>query len=759
MLNLLTILSVSLLLNNGWTFSLGNASDAQADFTHGTEYFSYVCKAKCTNQSTSPAMPSFDDSAWQKVNLPHDWAVDLPFSGEASHSHGYKCIGWKYPQNSVGWYRRHLDVPENCKGKRVYLVFDGIYRDSQVFFNGFFLGGRKDGYLQQTYELTDYLLPGEDNVITVRCDATLEEGWFYEGAGIYRNVHLIVAPEKGFLPGCIKTQQSFKDGAYTLTVETATTDGIAARHELLDAGGNLVYRFSESAQITDAHEWSVDDPYLYTLRSIAQEDTVLTRIGLRRMEFTSDNGLLLNGMKLVMKGCNLHQDHAGVGSGIPDELWRYRIAQLKKYGFNTIRCSHNPASPAMLDLCDEMGMLVIDENREFGTNPQQLDHLRDMILRDLNHPSVTIWSIGNEEWALEWDPRGEVIARKMCDYAHSIDPSRPVTYGNSGGKTLVRGLDVFGYNYIVQNPVLEYRADFPHKTAIGTEETTRAGTRGMYRTVPEEGWMQPLNRRDTAGVVNAIERGWKFYRQNEWACGLCYWTGIDYRGEPNPMAWPATGSQFGILDYCAYPKDEAWYLKSWWMPEEPVLHICGEADGQVWVYSNLQEVELLYKGKSLGRQKMPQDGHLVWDVKPSASPDDPATCGYEYGSFTAKGIFQSPDGKRQKMSDIWPCKPRGTVCTLSKDTLMPDGQDVVVVDVDSPETTLAVSAVNAQILGWGNGNPGFKETERPQNGKDSINVKPFSGKCQILVRSIENASGSAEITLGGGTTIKIDYAL
>jgi len=737
-MNIISIILTSILLNNGWTFSKGSAESMQADFGHGTEYFTYITKARSNGENHGPIMPEYDDSGWQQVNLPHDWAVDLPFSGEASHSHGYKCIGWKYPQNSVGWYRKRLQVPKDWQGKRIYIEFDGIYRDSQVFCNGYFLGGRKDGYLQQVYDLSDYLEYGEENLITVRADASLEEGWYYEGAGIYRDVHLHVHPQEGILPHGVKTLQSYSDGIYTLQVELQTTpEAGETRNELLDAEGHTVASGRAMLSVSNAHEWSIDDPYLYTLRSIAGEDTLCTRIGLRRAEFSADRGFLLNGEKVILKGCDLHQDHAGVGTGIPTELWRYKLEKLRSFGFNAIRSSHNPASPAMLDLLDEMGFVIIDETREFGTNPQQTDKLRDMILRDINHPCVILWSIGNEEWGLEWKPAATRMAEKLCAYAHSIDPSRLCTYGNSGGRDLVKGVDVLGYNYIVQNPILEYRERFPEKTCVGTEETSGCGTRGRYETVPEYGWMRPINRSESE---SPIERGWKFYHENEWTGGVFYWTGFDYRGEPNPMVWPATGSQFGILDYCGFPKDEAFYLKSWWT-SEPVLHICGQVDGRVWVYSNCSEVELFAGRKSLGRKAMPQDGHLEWEV--------PAL--REGERLRADAYYRSEGSKKQKrVSSFWPQKPARTSWTQSAAALKADGQDVVVIDIESPEATLAVSVENAQLLGWGNGDPGFKAIERPQPGTpQSLTIQPFEGCCQLLVRSLPGASGSATVSLSG----------
>ena len=621
-------------INNDWTFAMGNAASKELDYTHGTEYFTYICKAQSSNHSHAPIMPEFDDSSWQKVSLPHDWAVDLPYSPEASHSHGYKCIGWKYPENSVGWYRKHIEIPAEDKGKQFFIEFEGIYRDSEVFCNGFYLGGERSGYASSIYTLTPYLNYGGDNVIAVRCDASLEEGWYYEGAGIYRNVRLYKSGPVSMKHYSLKISQKKTDGSiwtvsdgtadvyvdescidfdYILADAAVNRDKVTREIEIRDAEGRRVERAER--------RWSIDSPYLYTLTvrlfyDGELSDVVTRRFGVRTLEFSPEKGLLLNGVVVKLRGANMHLDHAGVGVAVPDELWRYRISRLQEYGFNAVRTSHNCASVSMLDLCDEMGVLVIDENRQFGVNQEQLRQLRNMIDRDRNHPSVILWSVGNEEWAVEHGEKGVEIARRMSEAVHGMDRTRPSTYGNAGGPDLVKGVDVFGYNYIVQNPVDEYHRLYPEKCAVGTEETSGAGTRGVYRTVPEKGWMVPLNRIDTLGRVNVIEYGWKFYKARPWGLGLFYWTGFDYRGEPNPMKWPATGSQFGIFDYCGFPKDEAFYLKAAWK-DEPSVHICGPYDGEVWVYSNCDEVRLYESGKSLGRRKMPQDGHLVWKVSSS----------------------------------------------------------------------------------------------------------------------------------------------
>ena len=350
-----------------------------------------------------------------------------------------------------------------------------------------------------------------------------------------------------------------------------------------------------------------------------------------------------------------------------------------------------------------------------------------MIVHHRHHPCIIAWSVGNEEWSVEWDERGTAMAKAMRDRAYRADPTRPATYGSSGGQAPNYGVELFGYNYIRQNPIDKNHVEHPLNCAVGTEETTGCGTRGEYSTVPEQGWMLSLNRKDS---IDHIETGWRFYKERPWLAGLCYWTGFDYRGEPNPMVWPATGSQFGIFDYCGFPKDEAYYLKSWWT-DEPVLHICGPAEGHVRVYSNCDKVELFQGKKSLGRKTMPRDGHLDWEIS-----DKNAT-------FTAKGYSKG----KKTLTDIFPERIEGTTLKASKTLLKADGQDVAIIDITSAEPCLSVIVEGATFLGWGNGNPGFKEVERPLEG-NSLSIRTFNGRAQVLVRSIEGVCGPVKVTVG-----------
>lgn len=751
-----------ILMNNNWTFHLGNAASPEKDFAHGTEYFTYY--AKVIGENKGPVNEKFDDSSWQHVSLPHDWVVDLPYSSVASHSHGYKQVGCKYPQNSVGWYRKHFNIAKEDEGKLITIQFDGIFRNAQIFCNGFYLGHELSGYATQTYNLSECLNYGGDNIIVVRCDASTEEGWYYEGGGIYRNVWLIKRDAAHHIN---KVAYVYKDNRLKIKVD-ATDE---CRNTLLDESGNVVAEGTDELKIGRPHLWNVNAPYLYTLKTttVGGEDEVLTKVGLRTVAFDVRKGFLLNGDSLKLKGANLHLDHAGVGVGVPDELWVYKIKKLKDLGMNAIRCSHNPATPAMLDVCDSLGVLVIDENRQMGTNDEQLSLFRRMIERDRNHPSVILWSIGNEEWWIEGSEKGEKIARKMIDFARTTDDSRPYTYGNSGGFALTKQVDVQGYNYIIQNDVDRRHAEHPEFFVIGTEETSGCGTRNVYETDSVNGWMKSINMagENRAGhEKNVIERGWKYYRDHTWTGGLFYWTGFDYRGEPNPMKWPATGSQFGILDYCGFPKDEAYYLKSAWT-DESVLHVFPHLnmkgkEGQsieIWAYSNMDEVEIVQNGKSLGRQSMPKDGHLVW--KTVYNPGRIVAYGYKKGKKTITQKIETTD--------------EASLISLqtSKRTLRNDGQDIVVIDLtlkdkknryvpDACENIRINVSGQAEILGWGNGDPGYKTAERPLNGNSQIaEIRSFMGHAQVILRSIyvDKTSSSPIVftaNIEGGKSEKVE---
>ena len=764
----------SVRLDEGWKFAFGHAADPQRDFGCGTEYFNYLTKAASIHNA-GPYSAKFDDAAWQTVRLPHDWVASLPYDARASHSHGYKTVGHLFPETSVGWYRKTITIPAEDLGKHLSLRFDGIFRDARVWFNGFYMGSEPSGYATQVYDITEYVNYGGENLICVRADASLEEGWFYEGAGIYRDVWLLksgavsVAPFGTFVYADL--QQPYAQALIHVETEvnnsslSAQTCQVTQR--LLDAEGREVARSSaqplalqpkqtlscqQTFTLSQPHLWSTTDPYRYkveTTVTVAGQvtDVYETSTGIREIVFDADRGFLLNGQPQKLKGVNMHQDHAGVGAALPEALMAWRIRRLKEFGCNAYRSSHNPMTPALLDICDREGMLVIDENRLTGINTEHQRLLANMIRRDRNHPSVILWSDGNEEWGIENSIQGTRIAAAMRELTRLLDPTRHSTIANSGGGEMIKGLDVVGFNYILQNDVDHRKQDNPTWKIVGTEETTGCGTRGIYFSVPEEtGHMRSMNlEADKDGTLNRIERGWQFYADRPWGAGLFYWTGFDYRGEPNPLQYPATDSEFGILDYCGFWKDEAWYLRSWWT-DEPTLHIFPHWNLQghegeevdIWAYSNCDEVELTVNGKRLGRQKMPRNGHLRW--KAVYQPGKVVATGYNSGKRTLTQVVETTRPAAQ------------LVMTSDRQTITADGRDVAVITVEvqdnkgrlvpdaCPQLTFRLEG-DARILGAGNGDPAYLGADHP-NTLDckEFCIPAFNGLAQLLVQSGHTAA-------------------
>ena len=766
--------------DNNWQFSLGYAGDPAKDFGAGTEYFNYLTKANSIHNA-GPYAEKFDASSWKIVNLPHDFVVDLPFAANASHSHGYKTVGYKFPETSVGWYRKSFRIDESELGKHFTLQFDGIFRDAVVWVNGFYMGGERSGYATRTYDITDYLNYGGENLICVRADATFEEGWFYEGAGIYRHVWLHkthplhVAPFGTFVYAEMEPpyQQALLKVETTIRNESLQEQSYRIKQTLFDAEGGEVgtqtsgeYTLASKDHLTAAQElsvrnprlWDLQTPYLYTLRTeVLSEGVVVdsyqTNTGIRDLRFDANEGFFLNNKPVKLVGVNMHQDHAGVGAAIPDAVNEYRIERLKSFGCNVYRSSHNPMTPELLDICDRLGMLVIEENRLMGINEEHRILLERMILRDRNHPSIILWSVGNEEWGIEGKVSGIRVAATMREWCHRADPSREMTAAMSGGQEMLKSLDVIGYNYLRQNNIEEFHQQYPLWRAYGSEETTGSGTRGVYFTNRAKGHMESINRNQRERIVNVIERGWKFFDERPYLAGIIYWTGFDYRGEPNPMSFPATGSQFGILDYCGFEKDEAYYLKSWWT-DEPVLHILPhwnlkghEGDSiDVWVYSNCDEVELTVNGKRLGKKKMEKNGHLSWATV--YQPGEVKAVGYKNGKRTLTQTLSTTDA------------PSDIVLSAHRTELKADNADVAVVKVELkdkmgrfvPDACLPLTfelTGEARILGVGNGDPAFQASERPTDGDArAFHVATFNGLAQILIQS-KTQSGTVQLKVKG----------
>jgi beta-galactosidase len=724
-------------LDRGFRFALGHASDTDRDFGHGTSYFSYLAK---TGYGDGPADPSFDDRAFRDVDLPHDWAVELPFDVRGGHSHGYKALGRAFPENSVGWYRRTFDVPEADRGRRIALEFEGVYRNSLVFVNGFLVAREPSGYLSFEIDVTDHVRYGGENVLAVRVDATQEEGWYYEGAGIYRHVWLTkTAPVRVAYDGTFVTS-TLGDGVANVVarakVANSTGEAVDTRvhFELVNPRGSVVARADAVAATVPASAtaevageltvpspelWSLESPSLHRLVTVIEVagnevDRHETRFGIRTVRFDPNQGFFLNEKRVFLKGTNNHQDHAGVGTAIPDRLQEFRVERLKAMGSNAYRASHHPPSPALLDACDRLGMLVIDENRLMGSSEQALAELERLIVRDRNHPSVILWSLGNEEWAIENDERGARIAKTMQARANRLDPTRLTTVASSGNWNagVATVAQVMGYNYIKHGSTDEHHAKFPWQPGVGTEETTTQGTRGVYFTDEKRAHSAPVLNGTSGG--NA-ERGLRHYAARPYLAGLFYWTGFDYRGESNPYGFPAISSQFGILDTCGFPKDTFHYLKSWWRDEQalvlaPHWNFSGR-EGQpidVRAFTNAHQVELFLNGKSLGKKPVERYGHAAWSVP------------YEPGTLTARGGFYGTEPIETRVETTG--APSALRLEADRTTVTADGRDLAVVTVSAvdregravptADAPVDFAVTGGRILGVGNGDPSSHEPDR-----------------------------------------------
>ncbi|WP_069659453.1 beta-galactosidase GalA [Arcticibacter eurypsychrophilus] len=734
-------------IDTAWRFAFGHPSDAKRDFNNGTSYFSYLAKA---GYGDGAASADFDDRSWRKLNVPHDWAVEAGFSESASFSHGFKAIGMNFPENSVGWYRKKINIPEGDYGKRITITFDGVFRNAIVWVNGHYLGTEPSGYNAFEYDITDLLNYGGDNTIAVRVDASMEEGWFYEGAGIYRHVWLNktnpvhIATNGTFITTNLKNDSASVTAKVNIKNEGKSNIHFTIEQKIYDREGHILatqqtssaelapYKGGEYvSQLMLAHPklWSVDTPYLHhivttLLINNIPVDEYTTKFGIRTIRFDANTGFFLNGKRLAIKGTNNHQEHAGVGAAMPDELQYFRIAKLKEMGSNAYRCSHNPPTPELLDACDSLGMLVIDENRLMGINDYHLGNLKKLIERDRNHPSIISWSIGNEEWGIENNSTGARIATTMQAYVKSLDTTRAITAGFSGGwgQGLSAVVDLMGYNYIAQeNPDAQHQK-FPEQKGWGTEEGSTFSTRGVYVTNDSLHYKSAYDAKPRPSAYS-IEEGWNYYAQRPFLAGMFIWTGFDYRGEPTPYKWPSVGSYFGMLDQCGFPKDDAWYLRSWW-GNKPVLHLLPHwnwkgKEGQlieVWAYSNCNEVELFLNGKSLGKKTMIKNSHLEWKV--------PFTAGI------LKAIGYS-DGKKALTETVQTTGPQTEIkLTAHKNNIEADGKDIsiitiAVVDKKNRQVPDANNEIHfsiegpGKIIGVGNGNPTSLEpdqyTEKIQN--------------------------------------------
>ena len=723
---------------------------------------------------------------WKKVNLPHDWAVEGTFMHDNSLGNQPAANG--FLPTGIGFYRKEFEIPEADKGKKISIEFDGIFRNSTLWVNGHLLGNHQSGYTPSYYDLTDVLRYGNEgkNVILVKVDAREYEGWWYEGAGIYRHVWLTKTDRLHVDRfGTYITTPAVSDAEATVSIRTILKNEykiaktISLVSKIVDKKGHVFdaktstqtlspfsqTEISQDGKIMKPMLWSPETPNLYkVLTEVSENDNLIdsyeTTFGVRTVEINS-NGVFLNGKLYPVKGTCNHQDFAGIGVALPDKINWYKLKLLKEMGSNGYRCSHHPPTPELLDMCDSMGMLVLNENRYLSSTEEGLKDLTTMLYRDRNHPSIFMWCMENEEW-IQGTLMGARILETMVETSHKIDPTRKVTAAmnharNDGGYSDV--LDVVGYNYgDKQLAYVKDREKYPDRVMFCTEGTSFVSTRGEYENNLGKGY-----------ASNSIiwQPEWGPYPGEDWADivrypylgGLFVWTGFDYRGEPTPFSWPCVSSHFGIMDICGFPKDGYYAYKAAWT-NEPVVHIFPhwnwpgkEKDTiKVHCYTSCDEVELFLNGKSQGKKKAEPYKKLIWSVV------------YKPGKLEAKGY----KGGKLITKDIVETTTTPAELTLSSDvnTLKADGCDVSVIRVaiKDDKRRIVPTANNlvkfsiegpGRIIGTGNGNPTSYEPDKASQRM------AFNGYCLILVQSYKKAGeiklkASSETLKGSEVVIKVE---
>ena len=727
--------------------------------------------------------PAFNDVSWRVVHLPHDYVVEGTFdpNGDASHA--------SLPTPRA-WYRKTFTLPIADKDKAVWIDFDGVYRDSKVYLNGTLLGEHPGGYDGFRYDISRAAHFGGVNVLAVSVNPAHHEGWWYEGGGIYRHVWLNVTSPVHIAPWgtfvSTKMPEPRADGIAapaTVTVKTTVVwppkmplGNYRLVSRLVDPAGKtaaeaaVLFLYGQTYKpgpgeipqtltVTHPALWSLETPQLYRLHTEIQDrgrvvDAMDTPFGIRTVRFDAQKGFFLNGKPVKIKGTCNHQDFAGVGIGMPDSLLYWRIKKLKAMGSNAYRMSHNPPTAELLDACDKLGMLVMDENRHLGdtedakstlTTPySELGGLKSMVLRDRNHPSIIMWSMCNEE-GIQYSAHAAAIFTAMMKVVNANDGTRPITCAMNGGYDSAVGItsveDLQGINYSPNN-YDGFHAAHPNMPLYGSETSSEVGTRGVYDQTVFKSDGANYRGDETKGYVSAYdntpvpwgqsaEDAWQAIADRPFVAGGYVWTGFDYKGEPTPFGWPDINSHFGAMDECGFPKDAYYYYQSVW-GETAMVHLLPHWNwaGQegkpidVWAYSNADSVELFLNGKSLGAEAMPKNGHVHWSVP------------YAPGTLEVRAVSGGQVTATDRVETTG--SPAALKLMTDRTQLTADGEDVMMVEVDvvDAEGRVVPTADNSvaftlsgtgRIAGVGNGDPSSHE---PDQAKER---SAFNGKCLVLV--------------------------
>lgn len=667
---------------------------------------------------------------WKKIDLPHDWAVGLPkdmrsntycASRPTSHYNRFTTEGDVMMDKvyAVGWYRKEFAYDPDWKGKRVFLEFEGIYRDSAFWVNGMYMDNHCSGYTSFLLELTDALYEDDINSIAVRVDVEQVEGYWYEGAGIYRNVNLLVAEPVYCKPyeTIVKADISGKVNASAILVNDSENDLVLpVRWTVLDGDKAVAEVIKETTlpaysetpvsaelQVENPKLWDLENPNLYTLKIEALEASTET-FGFRKLTFDGESGFFLNDKPVKIMGACVQQDFAGVGIGLSENLIRYKLQKLKDMGMNAYRV-HYAHSPDLLKACDEMGILVMAETRMFGPFPEAIRQFEDMVKRDRNHPSIFIWSIGNEETFLQHSEMGKNMGKKVCRIIQKLDDTRPFTYAGNSGWAFVginAGVSVKGINYIRNMDVDGYHREHPQDPIIGTEEGCYVSDRVSLCTDLSA---QTLLSNGTVTMGWASSpKGWvKYVMERPWFMGAFLWSGFDFHGEAHPFVNSAFSTYMGSIDLCGIEKPAFYYYQAW-LKNEPLLKITPHWNGKVGklatvtVFTNCQHISLKLNGKLIGEM----------DVQRFDAPE--FTLAFAPGILEAEGIR---DGVK-----YYDCvKTADAPAKLTQSLILPceKKEDIGIIEVQAVDSDgnlcadcgkkVDLSFAGGDIVGVGNGNP------------------------------------------------------
>ncbi len=770
--------------------------------------------------ATPPQATDFDDSSWRTLNLPHDWAIEGPFRMDLENETG------KLPWAGIGWYRKNLNLPEADRGKSIFLDFDGAMSQPHIFVNGKPAGEWSYGYSSFRIDITPFVNFGASNVIAVRLDNPAESSRWYPGGGIYRHVWLVKSnPIHLAWHGVFVRMENVSKEAATMLVTAEiegapSAAGLAISHELLDSEGRSVGAIdgqtpdmSAKLIIKSPTLWDTKNPYLYTVRTRVRKggeliDSVDTTVGIRNAEWKSD-GFYLNGSRVQIKGVCNHHDLGPIGAAFNTRAAERQLELLKEMGCNSIRTSHNPPAPQLLDLCDRMGFLVLDELFDAWKMPKKPNdyHLRydkwhehdvaNFVRRDRNHPSVIIWSIGNEipeqgREDMHW------VAKELSDLVRKHDNTRKITAGcNDLGPLLpkfLKNIDVAGYNYPVRQPKLaaELHAKFPDLSMVSTETASCVSSRGSYYfpvTMDKAGgcfeFQVSSYELSAPEWANRPDQDFELLDRNPFVAGEYVWTGFDYLGEPTPYnrdstnalnfqnpeerkkalenlekignRAPSRSSYFGILDLCGFPKDRYYIYQANWRPELPMAHILPhwnwpERAGQVTpvhVFTSGDEAELFLNGKSLGRKKKEQYTYrLVWDDV-VYQPGELKVVTWKNGKPWAQDE-RSSTGVAERL-----------LATADRSEIRADGDDLayVTITVADAKGRLVPRSMNqlhfkvsgsAEIVAVCNGDATSHESFHGDT------LPAFNGLCQVILRGKPGQPGTAtlEVTAESLTAVK-----